>query len=287
MYTVDDSALSEMKTEMEMADESQKHKWHVYIARYYLRKNEPDNALHHYSVAETLSPQTGWVSLEKGKIELRLKHIENAAKSFEKAVISQPSLRRDVLKEYTKIGKIIKSLWAIEDRKWTNEYLTNNPQQIYMTGYYGKKKTLHTDNIGFQMAKLRQEDRREELKIYVEETRMLEEKYKNKYGNNSEKFAEANKKIREERNKAYSNPRQYREARLTKASKNPDKQHSSSGGNTVFKQGPLPNHLLDVNSGNMLFRSGNGYVDPQTGTYHVNVGGGIVNTETGQFSPTF
>ena len=116
---------------------------------------------------------------------------------------------------------------------------------------------------------------------------MLKQKYKNRYGNNPEGYAEANKKIREERNKAYNNPRKYREARLAKISESKKQKHLSFNDELAFKEDQAPDHLLDVNSGNMLFRSGDGYVDPQTGTYHVDVGGGVVNTETGEFSPTF
>ncbi len=32
--------------------------------------------------------------------------------------------------------------------------------------------------------------------------------------------------------------------------------------------------------------TGGGYTDPETGTLHHDIGGGVVNTETGEFTPT-
>lgn len=44
--------------------------------------------------------------------------------------------------------------------------------------------------------------------------------------------------------------------------------------------------LHDPFSGNSMPRTGAGYTDPRTGTFYHNVGSGVVNTRTGQFTPT-
>lgn len=47
-----------------------------------------------------------------------------------------------------------------------------------------------------------------------------------------------------------------------------------------------PQWLHDPFSGRMMPRSGAGYVDPRSGTFYHDVGPGVVNTRTGEFTPT-
>jgi hypothetical protein len=44
--------------------------------------------------------------------------------------------------------------------------------------------------------------------------------------------------------------------------------------------------LIDPFSGNVMPRTGAGYTDPMNGTFYHDVGGGVVNTRTGEFTPT-
>jgi len=47
-----------------------------------------------------------------------------------------------------------------------------------------------------------------------------------------------------------------------------------------------PQILIDPYSGKTMPRTGSGYTDPGTGTFYQDSGGGVVNTRTGEFTPT-
>lgn len=57
-----------------------------------------------------------------------------------------------------------------------------------------------------------------------------------------------------------------------------------SPNHSAFISDNLPNGLIQTGSGTYMPKTGHGYTDPRNGTFYHDVGAGVVNTRTGQFS---